>query len=182
MSDGDSQKDDLKIVVGEVGKSKLKRKTWVLTSLGAVIVVAIVIVAIVYLGGGHKNGSTNVAQNAECSEDGHSTLLKQAAQSLNAINVAQLKTVADKVQAIPNFQKDPNCLYVVTAYYVYADNMNMATKYMSELQDVYSSKRGLSPYFNGTVSIENLQSTIAATVQTQNLNSQSDSIYSSGKP
>lgn len=74
----------------------------------------------------------------------------------------QMQPHIETILALPEFDRDPNCLYIVTLYEANLGNVEQAKRYLAQLEEVYNERRGFSPYFgHNTVSIEKLREKIA---------------------
>ncbi len=108
---------------------------------------------------------------AVCSTGTNTSLLDQASRDIQ--NNKSVQTEELKITRLNNFQKDPNCLYVVTYYFVSIGNGSQATNYMNQLQRLYSPKVGLSPHLKGVPSVAILQKDIQFIIkQNQQIESQ----------
>lgn len=83
----------------------------------------------------------NVAEVVVCNDE----LLTEAAGVLEASKYMELRTVVDKIQALPSYEEDPNCLNVVVTYYINTSDYTQAKSYMDKLEAAYRASRGFSP-------------------------------------
>lgn len=101
---------------------------------------------------------------AVCSTPQNNYLLKQAVPlfNYNSSNIVALGGIISKIEKLPNYQKDPNCDYVVLTYYIYTGNLASASIYMTRLEQSYNSKKGYSEILAPSAkSISNLKRQIA---------------------
>lgn len=82
-----------------------------------------------------------------CSDE----VIKQASVLLDRPHKEQLKPIADNTQKLKNFKKDPNCLYIVTTYYINVEDPTNARRFFESLKKVYNPQKGLSPKFGDIV-------------------------------
>jgi hypothetical protein len=85
----------------------------------------------------------------------------------------QLKQIVSKIQSIPNYQQDPNYLYIVVQYNTNIGNIQNAQSYYNDLIKIYNSKRGLSTVLSGdgaSINLLNDQITYLHNLQTQTRN------------
>ena len=129
-----------------------KRKFW-LYSLVLIIIVSGIIFYFVW----HSRQSSTVAV---CTTRSNSIILQQAGEAIIASNVAGQQQAVEKIQKLPNYQKDPNCLYVVVNYYISKGDTQNSSQYFAKLQSVYNPKQGFSKIFVIPKSIATLQSNI----------------------
>lgn len=73
-----------------------------------------------------------------------SVVLKDASSFLAPEKVAQLNTIAMKIQKLRGYDKDVNCLYVLTTYYINAGDLQNSQLFMAKLNKVYDPKIGFS--------------------------------------
>jgi hypothetical protein len=57
----------------------------------------------------------------------------------------------DKVSALKDYDRDPNCLYIVLQYSIAAGDAVASSKYMSEFDQVYDPVAGFSDAFTASV-------------------------------
>lgn len=93
-----------------------------------------------------------------CTSD--TKLLNSAASAFINNNLNTERQLTTRVKSLTNYQKDPNCLYIVTNYYINNGNESNAAKYLNQLQKVYNPKVGFSPKLMGTYSLSQLTSDI----------------------
>ena len=72
-----------------------------------------------------------------------------------------LRTHVEKILKLPEFTRDPNCLYIVATYEANLGNIEQAKSYLKQLEDVYDPRAGFSTYFGqGTADIQKLREKI----------------------
>lgn len=69
-------------------------------------------------------------------------LLLEASSFLGADKATKLKPVVEKIQALPDYEKDPNCLNVVVTYHINIADEKSARETLEKLELVYNSKKG----------------------------------------
>jgi hypothetical protein len=75
-------------------------------------------------------------------------LSQQAAASLTPSNYQVLKVIVDRIAKLPNYEKDPNCLYPIIQYDVYVKNEKDAQDKLAKLQKVYNPKKGFNDAYD----------------------------------
>jgi hypothetical protein len=128
------------------------------------IVVAMVITPLLFAGLGYivaKSRSTNSFSGLACgSGKGYQALAKGIA-AFEAHNTTTLTEASDSIKALPNYQKDPNCMYIVTLGYIQANNSDEAKKALATFKGVYDAKKGLAVILGGnSVSVVDLEARI----------------------
>lgn len=71
-------------------------------------------------------------------------LLIKAADVLNDSKVAALEPIVQEVQALPNYDQDPNCLNIVTTFYIHISDYKNARSQLDKLEKVYDDDTGFS--------------------------------------
>lgn len=141
----------LKSIPGYIGR-------WVAVSVPAFVALAAVVVLAAAVGR-FVNPYSSHPPGQVCSGE----LLQQAALAMAPEGSGRLKDIAGTIQKLPGYQQDPNCMYVVTSYYVDSSNAKDAQTAMKQLSAVYKPKDGfdgalVSPYAR---SYKDLQSSVA---------------------
>jgi hypothetical protein len=67
----------------------------------------------------------------KCSDTASGGILSEASNNLNS--EAALKPIVDKITALTDYQKDPNCLFIMSAYYINKNDYTNAQKYLNQL-------------------------------------------------
>lgn len=102
------------------------------------LVVALLVVAGSYmLYRGWKAGQKPVVAALTCSD----TIINKGASSVEASQVERLEPVANQIKQIPNLD-DPDCLYLLTIYYVNMSDPDNAAASFKKLQKAYDPKVG----------------------------------------
>jgi hypothetical protein len=133
--------DEHKTVV-ETNDSSKTPNIWLIA--GGVGFIIAVIVTIIFLLFNHYHHVVSVKtipkviSNA-CTSPAANNDLQQAAASFNASDVTVLGSVVNNIKELPDYQNDPNCLYVLTMYSVYSGNLTNAKKYLSQFNSLYSN-------------------------------------------
>jgi hypothetical protein len=63
-----------------------------------------------------------------------SAILKQAKPNLDPTKAAELSKDVDQITAIPDYQKDANCMYIITSYYVNISDAENSEKNLTVLK------------------------------------------------
>ncbi len=106
-----------------------------------------------------------------------SFIVQRANPALQQSDTNVITALAKLVQTKSNYDKDPNCLYIVTLYYgVIADKSNTKASF-TKLKTIYDPKVGFSPAFSpkaelsileGYVqSVDNTTGGVTSTVESQ---------------
>ncbi|HSX45173.1 MAG TPA: hypothetical protein VLF39_03680 [Candidatus Saccharimonadales bacterium] len=134
---------------------------------GWVIVICIIVVLLILallIQDSHR--PKKLVKIAPCSDQ----ILQEAAPNLDTTKVTELSKVVDKITAIPNYQSDVNCMYVVTDFYVNLSDIDNADKSLTVLKRLYkltsnaqSDTDNLSPLLKtNTGSVKGLETSLAA--------------------
>lgn len=79
-------------------------------------------------------------------------------EAIKALNVGNLRTVKETIEKIDGYQKDPNCMYIVTRGYIELGDIAKAKSSLETLKSVYDKKVGYDPAVAyGSVSLVELQ-------------------------
>ncbi len=132
------------------------RKIKVILIFFILLVIVFVLGTVIY---NHQNmsSSSNV-----CTTNNNQDILKADSKYIISDNIAKQQVLVKKVEKLPNYQKDPNCLYVIVNYYINISNIKMATIYYEKLKKIYNPKISFSPYLNPSKSLTDLKNDIAA--------------------
>jgi hypothetical protein len=123
-------------------------------------VIVLMVILLIILN--HKNAN---AISSACTSSEAGAILQTAATDFSPSKTTQLSDVVNSIEQLPNYQKDPNCLYVITMYNVYADNESGAQTYLSEFNKIYKNEP-LSTYLTHFASVATLREYVA-TLSTQ---------------
>jgi hypothetical protein len=132
---------------------------------GAAAIVVLIIVGFVWYRHDH-NHNAQVSAAVVCTVSAHSSTLIQAAGAMYSDNIPAQAAAVNKIKEIPNYQRDPNCLYPMIIYYINTEDTKDANLYLSDYQAVYNSRKGLSGEYGTPKSIATLRSGIAAIKKT----------------
>lgn len=94
-----------------------------------------------------NNKDDSVQRMAVCTTKASNNIAVEASRFLPPSQYKQLKVVNDKIQKLPNYEKDPNCLFPIVQYYVYTNDEKNAKLYYNKLVLVYDSKTGFDKYY-----------------------------------
>lgn len=69
-------------------------------------------------------------------------------------NTASLNSQSDSklinsIEQVSGYSKDPNCLFILTRYYMALGAYQKANVYLQKLNNIYSSQQGLNPAYGG---------------------------------
>jgi hypothetical protein len=94
----------------------------------------------------HKNTKNNNKPTIAtvCS----SSILKSSSSDFALSDVTQLGKEVNTIKKLPNYQNDPNCLYVIVKYYINTNNAISAQNYLNNFNHVYQNEP-LNIYLNG---------------------------------
>ena len=124
-------------------KSELNKKYFLLIIF--LILLIIVFVSLII----YKKQSANKSL-AICSSDSNKSILIEASKYLNPIQSSKLFDVARRITKLNDFNKDPNCDYILLSYNL-GYNYTNANYYYNQLNKYYSSKTGYSPIISSEV-------------------------------
>lgn len=154
----DKQPSD--VVVGSGDVNRFRR----LLKPGIISIIALCFVAAAYLSGRwaynqffEQTSDDALTNKTVCSEE----LLSKAANQLKEDNLEELTSTVQEVEALPDYQKDPNCLGVVTTYYVKSGDAVKARAHYDQLVPLYELVGSYSPTLAGQILLpENMRSAI----------------------
>lgn len=142
-------------VSGVVGSKSNRsgRGKWLL--LGGLVIVVLAATAVyVSLNRNKVTGDEKLAASSVCNDD----INKQAATYMNGdTSAVQYRQIVDSIKQKKDYDRDPNCLYIVISYNL---DKNLSTgndRYMSRLEKVYDPGKGFSPAFGNTLSLQGLR-------------------------
>lgn len=72
-------------------------------------------------------------------------------------NVEKLKPIAVKIEQIPGYDRNPNCVYVVLTRYMNDGDSSKARSHLDKLEKVYDTKSGFSYLLGPTKTMEELR-------------------------
>jgi hypothetical protein len=135
-----------KAVVHSVATVRNKKK---LLQQALIALVAVLVIVLCFIWYKHVHDRrVVVASEQACITGSNETTLKQAYKAIAAPNVVTQKQLITKLQMIPNYQKDPDCLYPIVMYYINVDDPQAASTNLNLLANVYNPKKGYG-YFPG---------------------------------
>ncbi len=121
--------------------------------IGMVVVPIVVLVGVAVLLGSYRTTKTVTAvQKNACTTTAGTVLLTDAAKNLDPAKDAALAKDVEKIMQLQDYDKDANCLNVVTTYYINVSDYDNAKVNFAKLQDVYDSSQGFSiiiPQYGG---------------------------------
>lgn len=108
----------------------------------------ILIVAVAFLGVGIVSWFLYPKDNAgpACSDE----TITQAADYINNNKLPELRDLSDKIVTTKDYDKDVNCLYIVTTRYIEVGDAENSRKYYDLLASIYDSEAGYSKLFGDT--------------------------------
>ena len=121
----------------ELPVNKPHNHTKSVTIVMIVIVICVAVIVGIWFVYKQRKQSTKVI-TTECSSTTEGSILMQAANNLG--NQQALKPIADKILQISRFEKDPNCLYILTSYYISTGDSNNAQHYYDMLEKISKSQ------------------------------------------
>jgi hypothetical protein len=125
------------------GNDEIKRSHFLLILFLTFILIFLIFLII------YKKQSVNKSL-AICSSDSNKSILIEASKYLNPIQSSKLFDVAQRITKLKNFNKDPNCDYIMLSYNL-GYNYTNANYYYNQLNKYYSSKTGYSPIISNKV-------------------------------
>lgn len=91
---------------------------------------------------------TKKVANDQCStqkvQDG---ILRDAAVFISGQKIDDLGKMVKKVQQIPGYENDQNCLYPIVKYYTMIGDSKKSRDYYDKFLKVYDAKKGIAPIF-----------------------------------
>jgi hypothetical protein len=128
------------VPVGKRKKTKLNRKALLL--VGASILLVVSGGSVVYW---YK---TKNAGKGACSAD----LLERAKPYINPYSVDndKLLPIVEEIEALENYDKDPDCLYINLLYRVNTSNASRSAELLNKLEQIYSETQQYDPIINET--------------------------------
>lgn len=90
------------------------------------------------------------------------SIIDQAANDLSYNRLSNLGTVVSKIQKLSNYQQDPNCMYIMTVYYINQLNIPKANDSFNQLELDNQAKLTLNPKLTSYWSISEIKQNIAS--------------------
>lgn len=103
------------------------------------IVIAVVLVAVIFVGlaiNKYRNDHKKPTISFVCTDPANQTTLLKAKQAMQGNSPTQQKQMALTIQKISGYENDPNCLYVMTEYYIDFSNAQYANKFFNMLTNL----------------------------------------------
>lgn len=142
-------------------KPQNKKNRWSVIVLVSIFIIVLVVISGIVLLKKHHDKPKAQTYNV-CNTPQNEYLLKDAVANFGPANVPALKSIITKIQQLPNYQKDPNCDYVVLTYYINAANVNNANVYLSKLEQTYNPKERYNKYLQpAALSVDSLKREIS---------------------
>lgn len=95
-----------------------------------------------------RNLNTQTKTNQLVCADQNYDLLESASNVMANDKTNELKIIVDKIQSLSDYQMDPNCLYVITNYYINISNPEKARENFDKLVIVYNPEIEFVPIFS----------------------------------
>lgn len=96
-------------------------------------------------------------------------MLEDSGKKISSNTTNQLVATVKQIQDTPGHETDPNCLYVLTKYYIDVTDADNASKYYKLLDKVYNSELGFDPALGKAVlSMSQLKSQVTFIQQLTN--------------
>ncbi len=158
MTDQDKPKTVVsgQVVVGKV-KNQLSKK---MTIAVVVIVLALIALSWFFLSSQTKDNKSNQTANSpKCSAD----VLKEASAKLASYKAEQLQTLVSQIEKTSGYDKEPNCLFITTSYYVNISDYTKASADLKKLTtvDPKATRLRVSGLFEGKVALDKLTSQVS---------------------
>ena len=121
----------------------------------------VVILAVVLIGAGAiliiliNNTNNQKSASLACSNTG-SPIDQEAGVDLSKDNLVAMATITKTIQKLPGYQQDPNCMFIITAYYVLDLKPTQAQASLKLFDKVYTSKTRISKYLLDYQSVSQL--------------------------
>lgn len=127
------------VVVGESPPmlNKDSKKKLIVVIGGLVLLVIVFGLTVTVL----KRSNKPAGSVAVCSDE----LLNQAAPLLEEKKYKELEPIARQIEGLKNYDKDPNCLFVVTTYYINVTDAKNARLNYDKLMLIYTPETQLQP-------------------------------------
>ena len=94
-----------------------------------------------------KNNQKNEKITNQCSSDQQKPLLKDVYEALKTPDITKLKPYVDKIQLIPGYQNDSNCIYPIVIYQINRGDPDAAKDALELLKKVYDKNIGYDPLY-----------------------------------
>lgn len=126
------------------------------------VIVAIVVIAVIFASYSlYKHSQSNKSLADICAITNNQQTLNQAALAISANIEGNLSVFAKDVQDLPNYNKDPNCLYVVYESQMQQYNYKAAKSTLNSIVSIINLNPNFSFYSKFKVTLQDLQSQYA---------------------
>ncbi len=102
------------------------------------------ILIVLVIGVAMYKSTTKFADTDLCRGATTSPIYKEAGAVLNPQAMAKLKTVVDRIVTMKHYDRDPNCMYPITIFYINSGNAKEARTNYDKLARTYNAKKGFS--------------------------------------
>lgn len=139
-----------------------KLKKLLLNKISLIIAVVIVIsvsITIYLTVFNNKTSSKTIAD--VCTLPANIHLLKSFQNYVNNSLNNTHQSLINSIMSLPNYNRDPNCLYPIVYYYINIGDANNASSYLEQLKDVYRPTVGYNPVLGQAISINTMQADIS---------------------
>ena len=150
------QDNNYEVFVSKKGHSFLSRK--ILIWSGIVVIVLCLIGLVIYL----YLLSSQKPKPVISSCTNNSSLLNNASKAIISNNITSQSKIVNQIKKIPNYQKDPNCLYIMTSYYINTSNASEASSYLNKLEKIFNTSKGFSSKLSSLASLNDIKSEVSA--------------------
>ena len=89
-----------------------------------------------------RNNQKNEKITNQCSSEQQKPLLKDVYEALKTPDITKLKPYVDKIQLIPGYQNDSNCMYPIVIYQINRGDPAAAKDALELLKKVYDKNTG----------------------------------------
>lgn len=175
MSEAPPEINGKGLVVMSLERPRYRRKLFGYLLLVLAIIIVGAILVLVQRAHDKKKSTAIVATNT-CSTKAAGNLLQQAQIPIFGTEQPQLLQIVKKIKTLPGYQYDPNCLYVLTTFYVNTGLAKEAEQYMNDFNQVYNRKDYISSKLGPNAPAPaTLRARVAALQKTQQQNKASQS-------
>jgi len=157
------------VVVSKIAhpSSNRLRKRYLFAICGVVVVAVGIGVALLVIHYHHHSSAQKLVASTVCSSGADARILSQSAVYFAPGYASQLAPFVAKIEKRPDYEGDPNCLYVLATYYSNIADPNDAQKYINLFNELYNSNKGLSPYLINTPSMQTIQAIVSQQTKIQ---------------
>ena len=129
--------------------------TWKLRGRSKLLALVLVVLLVLGCGAGYwfywrKRGTsagTKATTAMGVCQGGSVNLLGGAAAYIDTKNHAELGAIVKNIQAVKNYDKDTDCMYAVTKYYVGISDAGNARTSFTNLSRAFNASKKTSPFF-----------------------------------